>query len=91
MSIIQFPPLLDCGNLFALVYVATDRIKVDLLAKTSVLVFNRLDDDLILHTLEHLLIVHAGNLVEDTPHEFVVVDATQVITDFEAEDDLVEL
>jgi len=64
---------------------------MNIFSKTSVLVFHCLDDDLNLLALEHLFIIHTCKRVEYRPHYFWVVHAAKMVTNVQAEDDLVQL
>jgi len=78
-------------QLLPIIFVAAKRIKIELLSETLVLVLHDLEDEVDLLAVEHLLIVHACNRVEDGPHDFWVVHSTEMVTNVQTKDDLVQL
>jgi hypothetical protein len=99
-DILEVPPLvqnlhrlniLDGSKLFPVVLVAAKRVKVDLLSEALVFIFDKLKNIGDLFTVQHFVIVHASNRVEDGPHDLRVIDSSMMISDVQAEDNLVEL
>lgn len=82
--------VLDCSQLLSVVLVTAKRVEVDLLAQVFVLVLHKLHDVDDLLTAKDLVIVHSSDGVEDGPHDLWVVDSAVVVSNVEAEDDLVE-
>jgi hypothetical protein len=82
--------VLDGSQLFSVVFVATKRVKVDLLTEVLVFVLDELHDVDYLLTAKDLVIVHTSDGVEDCPHDLRVVDSSVMVSDIETEDDLVE-
>jgi len=83
--------VLDGSQLLPVVLVTAKGIKVDLPAKSLVLVLDHLQDVVDLLALKHLLVIHTSDRVEDCPHHLWVVHSTVMVADVQAEDDLVEL
>lgn len=99
-DVLEVPPLvqnlhrldiLDGSKLLPVVLVAAKRVKVDLLSEALVFIFDKLKNIGDLFTVQHFVIVHASNRVEDGPHDLRVIDSSVVISDVQAEDNLVEL
>ena len=93
-DLLQLAPLLEDllgldifngGQLLSVELVATEAVKVHLLAKLLVLDADLLEDVGDLLTLQDGLVVHAGDGVEDGPHHLGVVDLAFVVSDVEAE------
>lgn len=82
--------VLNGGQLLSIVLVAAQGVQVDLLAKSLVLVLHHLQDGVDLLAVQHLLVVHTCDGVEDGPHHLGVVHSAEVVTDVQAEDDLVQ-
>lgn len=80
----------DGGQLLPIIFVAAQRVEVDLLAEAFVLVLDNLQDVVDLLAVEDFLIVHTRDGVEDGPHYFGVVHSTKMITNVQAEDNLVQ-
>lgn len=78
------------SQLFSVIFITTESIKVELLAKSLVLMFNLLKNVVDLLTVEYLLVIHTSNRVEDGPHNFWVINSTEMISNVKAEDNLVE-
>jgi len=81
----------DGCQLFSVILVTAKSVQVELLTQALVLVLNLLQDVVDLFAVKYLLVVHTGDGVEDGPHDFWVVDSTKMISDVEAEDNLVQL
>lgn len=78
-------------QLLPIIFVAAKRVKVQLLSETLVLILHDLQDEVDLLAVEHLLVVHACNRVEDGPHDLRVVHSAEVVANVQTEDDLVQL
>ena len=83
--------VLDGSELLSVVLVSAQGVKIYLLAKTLVLVLHDLQDGVDLLAVQDLLVIHTRNRVEDSPHDFWVIHSAEMVTNVQAEDDLVQL
>jgi hypothetical protein len=83
--------VLDGGKLLPVVLVTTERVKVDLLAQALVLGLDKLQDVDDLLTVQNLVVIHTSDRVENGPHNLWIVHSSEMISDVEAENNLVQL
>jgi len=77
------------SKLLSIVLVTTQRIKINLLSKTLILLLDNFKNSNDLLTIEHFVVVHTSNRVEDSPHDFGIIHSSQVVSDVKAEDNFV--
>jgi hypothetical protein len=82
--------VLDSSQLLSVVLVSAERVEVDLLSKTLILTLDELEDVDNLFTVKYLVVVHTSNRVEDCPHNFRVVHSSEMVSDVQAENNLVQ-
>ena len=83
--------ILDCRQLLPVVFVAAEGIQVNLLSKAFIFMLDHFEDVVDLLAVKHLLIIHASDRMEDSPHYLRVVDSTKVVSNIETKDNFVEL
>jgi len=84
--------IFDGRELIAIVLVATEGVKSHLFAEAFVvLLLDDFENRLNLGASVHFFIVNAHNRVEDGPHHFRIIHLSLVISDVQAENNLVEL
>ena len=82
--------IFDGSQLFSVIFVTTESIKVELLAQALILMFDWLENVVDLLAVQYLLIIHTSNGVENSPHDLRIVNSTKMISDIEAENDFVQ-
>lgn len=79
----------NSSELFSVVLVATKSIEVDFFTKSFIFVLDNFKDVVNLLTIENLFVIHTSNRVENSPHDFWIIHSTKMITNIQAENDLV--
>ena len=83
--------VLDGSELVSIVFVSAKGVKVNFFAQTLVLFLYNFQNVNDLFAVVDLFIIDSNNRVENSPHNFRIVNSTKMVLDVQAENDFVEL